>query len=489
MVCDNKTQLQRYCRLIKSYFNQIRPARFKITKSNKNKMMTMGYVAVIFVAFILSLANNNDVNASLPKSDSISYMMLEAALNENEYNSVYPENSLDNVKSLFDMVNKKFSKTVEKEIVVKRGDSLVSIFNRIGLDKDAANSLFAKVKPVYNTSSLKAGQKISVSMLIDSEDSHFISLESFILPENNSARIVIEKADNGDYIVRKEKDELIDEVNSISGKVNGALSVSMRNAGISGKIIANFSNIFSRSVNFRKDIHKGDTFKIIYEQKINAKGDVVHTGNILYAALIMRKNKVELYRFKDSSGNVQYYNATGSAMQKTLHRKPLAFQSARISSPFGKRFHPILRKYKIHWGVDYAAPAGTPVYAAGEGVVEAARYNGGYGNYVKIRHNSQYSTAYGHMKSIARGIRPGVRVKQGQVIAYVGSTGRSTGSHLHYEIIQNGKRVNPLTTKAAAGADLSGQSLKKFKQQVAQLQATHKKLFANATTAGKVAKK
>ena len=216
---------------------------------------------------------------------------------------------------------------------------------------------------------------------------------------------------------------------------------------------------------------------------------MVHTGNILYAALIMRKNKVELYRFKDSSGNVQYYNAKGLAMQKTLHRKPLAFQSARISSPFGKRFHPILRKYKIHWGVDYAAPAGTPVYAAGEGVVEAARYNGGYGNYVKIRHNSQYSTAYGHMKSIARGIRPGVRVKQGQVIAYVGSTGRSTGSHLHYEIIQNGKRVNPLTTKAAAGADLSGQSLKKFKQQVAQLQATHKKLFANATTAGKDAKK
>ena len=478
MLYNNKIQLHKYYRLVKSYFSQVNFLRSKNIYRNKNKVMTIGYIVAIFVAFVLSLSNNNDVNASITKDDTVSYTLLENALNDENYNSIYPEESLENVKSLFDLVNKKFSKNIEKEITIKRGDTLISVFGRIGLDKDTANELFSKIKPHYDVSSLKAGQKAYVSVLIDSEDEHFISMESFILPEDKSSRLVIEKQQNGDYLVKKEKDELVDEINSISGKIDGALSVSMRKVGVSGKIIANFSNIFSSAVNFRRDIRKGDTFKIIYEQKINPQGEVVSTGNILYASLQLKNNTIELYRFKDSNGNVDYYNAKGLAMRKTLSRKPLALQSARISSPFGKRRHPILRKYKIHWGVDYAAPSGTPIYAAGNGIVQAAKYNGSYGNYIKIRHNSQYSTAYGHMKSFAKGIRPGVSVTQGQIIAYVGSTGRSTGPHLHYEIIQNGKRINPLTAKAAAGADLSGKNLQNFKRQVATLQANHKTFFA-----------
>ncbi len=485
MVCDSKAQIRKYCRLIKSYISQMRLSRFKVLFRKKHKIMAASYIIAVFAAFVISLINNSDVNASITKSDTLHYMMLEAALNDEHYNIVYPQDSLENVKSLVDMVNKKFSKAVEKDFIVQRGDSLVTLFTRIGLDNESAKDLMAKVKPHYNNSSLKAGQKATVSMLIDSEDSHFISMESFILPETSTSRLVIEKNEQGEYVAHKEKDELIDEINSVSGVINGALSISMRQAGVSGKIIANFSNIFSRSVNFRKDIQKGDVFKIIYEQQINPKGEVVRTGNILYASLQMRKNKVELYRFKDSSGHVDYYNAKGLAMQRTLHRKPLALQSARISSPFGKRRHPILGGYRVHWGVDYAAPKGTPIYAAGEGIVESAKYSGGYGNYIKIRHNSEYSTAYGHISSFARGIHAGVRVKQGQVIAYVGSTGRSTGPHLHYEIIQNGKRINPLTAKAAAGSDLSGKNLQNFKRQVANLQATHKKLFAESKSSNK----
>lgn len=176
--------------------------------------------------------------------------------------------------------------------------------------------------------------------------------------------------------------------------------------------------------------------------------------------MILRRNKLELYRFTDKNGNVDYYNEKGLAMKRTLHRKPLAFQKARISSPFGKRRHPILKRTIVHWGVDYAAPKGTAIYAGGDGVVLVAKYNGSYGNYIKIRHNSEYSTAYGHMKGFAKGIRPGVRVKQGQVIGYVGSTGRSTGPHLHYEVVKNGRRVNPLSIKAAAGENLKGNNLK-----------------------------
>lgn len=165
-------------------------------------------------------------------------------------------------------------------------------------------------------------------------------------------------------------------------------------------------------------------------------------------------------------------------MKKTLHRKPLAFQAARISSPFGKRRHPIKKQIIVHWGVDYAAPRGTAIYAGGDGVVQMAKWNGGYGNYVKIRHNSEYSTAYGHMQRIAKGIRPGVRVKQGQIIGYVGSTGLSTGPHLHYEVVKNGRRVNPLTIKAAAGENLKGKTLKHFKATVAELKTTYKTMFA-----------
>ena len=479
MVCDSKTQILRYYRLLKAYLSQLQISRLKVTMKKKYKVMTIGYISFIFLAFVLSLINHHDVRASLTKYDTMHYMMLEHALYDGDSSSVYPEDSIENVKSIFDMVNKKFSQNVDKEFIVERGDTLISIFMRIGLDKDEANNLYSVAKPYYKASALKAGQKIYTSLLIDTEDSHLISMESFILPESSTSRLIIEKNDEGQYTARKETDELVDEIKSVSGTINGALSVSMKNNGVAGKIVANFSNILSRYVNFRKDIHKGDKFKLIYEQQINPQGQVVRTGDILYAALLLGRNKIELYRFKDGNGNVDYYNAKGLAMQRTLLRKPLAFQSARISSSFGRRYHPILRKYKTHWGVDYAAPKGTPIYAAGEGIVEVAKYYGSYGNYVKIRHNSTYSTAYGHINSFARGIRSGVKVKQGQIIAYVGSTGRSTGPHLHYEIIQSGRRINPVTAKAAAGGDLTGRNLQNFKNQIAKLQKTYKNFFAD----------
>ena len=272
--------------------------------------------------------------------------------------------------------------------------------------------------------------------------------------------------------------EYIDEINSTSGIVDGNLSASMNKKGVPMRVVSNFINLFSYSVDFKRDLQKGDKFEIIYESQILPDGTLVKSGNILYAGLVLRKQKISLYRFKDSNGKVDYYTEKGRALKKILDRKPLAKQNARISSPFGKRFHPVLRKYKIHWGVDYAAPTGTPIFAGGDGVVQVAKYNGSYGNYIKIRHNSEFSTAYGHMSRFAKGIRPGVRVTQGQVIAYVGSTGRSTGPHLHYEVIQNGRRVNPRTIKASTGENLSGNNLKKFNKLIAKLDNDFGKAFA-----------
>lgn len=463
--------------------------KLKISLKNRHRMITLGYAAAIASAFVLSLTNNNDVSASVAPRERLDYIMFENNIASNLQNqeSIYPQSSIENIKSLFEMVNyNSQSKIIENEIVVSKGDSFISILNNLGLDYNGAHELYTILKKVYNPQNLKIGQKIVVTTVnrtqIDLPESPVndsgVSVESIVIEGKPGERYILEKDENQQYTARAEKDELITEVNSASGSINGTLSSAMTAQNVPSKIVSEFINIFAFSVDFRRDVRKGDKFEIIYENHITPDGEVVRSGNILYAALQLRKDKIALYRFKDKSGNVDYYNEKGLAMKKTLSRKPMSFQNARISSPFGKRRHPILRDIRIHWGVDYAAPSGSLVYAGGDGVIQVAKYNGGYGNYIKIRHNSEYSTAYGHMKAFAKGIRPGVRVKQGQVIGYVGSTGRSTGPHLHYEVIRNGRRVNPTTIKAAAGENLKGSNLKAFKTVVANIKDSYQKMFA-----------
>lgn len=463
--------------------------KIDFNRKNKHRLIAVGYAFAVTFAFILSLTNNNNVNASVSKTDKFDYLMLENSIRDNVSNSetVYPDSSVDNIKSLYEMVNYgNREKTIENEIEVSKGDTFISILSDLGLDYNEAHDIYLKLKKLYDPRNLRVGQKIYVTTTVDSKENKVLSLDNITIAPSLGQRFIIEKNENAEYIARAEKDELIDEVNSASGEINGTLSASMQKEGVPHRVVSNFINIFSYSVDFRRDVRKGDKFEIIYENHLTPNGEIVKSGNILYAGLTLRKEKIALYRYEDKSGNVDYYNEKGLAMKKTLHRKPLAFQQARISSPFGRRRHPILKDIRVHWGVDYAAPKGTKVFAAGDGVIQMAKYNGGYGNYIKIRHNSEYSTAYGHMWKFASGMRPGVRVKQGQVIGFVGSTGRSTGPHLHYEVVKNGKRVNPTTIKAAAGENLSGQKLASFKKVVASLKESHKTMFA-ATDSQKLA--
>ena len=450
---------------------------------NKHRLLALGYATAVTFAFVLSLTNNSGVKASVSRSDKFDYQMLENTLSNEVTPSetIYPESSVENIKSLYDMVNYgPREKDVENEIEISKGDTLISILSDLGLEYNEAHNIYLTLKKVYDPRNLRVGQKINVNTTVDSKENTLISLNSITISPSLGKRFILEKNETEGYEVRTEQDELLEEINSASGIISGTLSGSMQKQGVPSRVVANFINIFSYSVDFRRDLRKGDKFEIIYENQITPNGEAVKSGNILYAALQLRKDKIALYRFEDKKGNADYYNEKGYAMKKTLDRKPMSFKQARISSPFGRRYHPILKQYRVHWGVDYAAPKGTKIYAGGDGVVQMAKYNGAYGNYVKIRHNSEYSTAYGHMWKFAKGIRPGVRVKQGQVIGYVGSTGRSTGPHLHYEVLQNGKRVNPLKIKAAAGENLKGQDLASFKKKVALLKETHKNMFASA---------
>ena len=465
--------------------------KFDIKHKSKHKLITLGYAVAIMAAFIVSLTNNNYVEASVSKSERLDYIMIENNVVSNLSNpeTIYPESSVENIKSLFDMVNTLVRERKEaKTITVEKGDTLISVLMNLGLNREQANDVYYKFNAQkYDPRDLRIGQKITALTTIDSQTGALMKVNFITLEPQAGERLIAQMEEDGEYKVRREKDEMIEEVNSATGSISGTLSHSMQNQGVPAAIVYKFIQIFANSVDFRRDVRKGDKFEIIYENKISPDGKIVKTGDIIYAALILRKDKLALYRFEHSKGNADYYTEKGLAMKKTLRKVPLNVKY-RISSPFGKRRHPIFKDLRIHWGVDYAAPMGSPILAGGDGVVQVAKYNGAYGNYIKIRHNSEFSTAYGHMKGFAKGIRPGVRVKQGQLIGYVGSTGRSTGPHVHYEVVQNGRRVNPRTIKASAGENLAGAKLKQFKKMVAEVQSSYKSMFAQNDPA-KVASK
>ena len=363
---------------------------------------------------------------------------------------------------------------VKVEILeVKKGDNFIGILQSIGVEyADGIEIAESLKKAGYNVKNLQVGQKIEVTKSVDVPFGELLSIDKVVLEPKYGQKYVVERNEDEKFVAELVELELKSEKKISEGVITSSLAVAMKNAGIPQSVIGNFINIFAYTVDFRSEIKSGNTFKVLFDRKVGPDGKVVKNGDILYAELDLGKNnKIQLYRHKASDGTVDYYNSNGLVLKRTLDRKPMEFRSARISSRYGWRRHPILKKRILHSGIDYAAPKGSRIYASGDGVVKRAEWAGGYGKYVVIRHNSEFSTGYAHMNSFARGIKPGVRVKQGQVIGYVGSTGRSTGPHLHFEIIKNGKKIDPLKVKAATGINLSGKDLQQFKKTVAEINA------------------
>ena len=229
--------------------------------------------------------------------------------------------------------------------------------------------------------------------------------------------------------------------------------------GIEPNIIVEFANIFGFEVDFQRDIRKDDTFEIYYEQFVDDENIVRKTGKIIYASMFVNNKEISLYNFTNNN-ETGFYDVDGKSVIKTLMKTPI--NGARLSSSFGMRKHPILGFNKLHQGTDFAAARGTPIMASGNGVVEMAQKYKGYGNYILLKHNSTFKTAYAHLSKYGRNIRRGVRVSQGQIIGYVGSTGMSTGPHLHYEVIKNGKKINSQRLKLPTGKILNNEARNKF---------------------------
>ena len=279
-----------------------------------------------------------------------------------------------------------------------------------------------------------------------------------------------------DLIIISGKD-LIKNITYKESIITKSLYQSALDLKIKPNIIIEFARLYGFQVDFQRDIWKNDSFQIIYEEFLNEQGDIIETGNIIFANLNLKNEDLKLYRYEYEKNNIDYFDENGKSMRKTLMKTPI--NGARLSSSFGKRKHPILGFTKMHTGTDFAAPTGTPIMASGDGIVTRAQWCGGGGNCVKIKHNSTYQTVYAHMSKFGRGIKRGVRVKQGQIIGYVGSTGLSTGPHLHYEVIENGRKINSQKLKLPSGKVLKGEDRKKFEVTKIKIDVLKSNLIAN----------
>lgn len=246
-----------------------------------------------------------------------------------------------------------------------------------------------------------------------------------------------------------------------TGTIKSSLFESAQSAGVPIQIIMAMIKALSYDVDFQRDIQSGDEFTVVYEGFYDTKGKLVRHGEMLFASVNLSGTPIAMYRFDNGQGTVEYFNDKGESVKKALLKTPV--DGAKISSGFGMRNHPILGYSKMHKGIDFAVPTGTPIQAAGDGTIEIAGFNGSYGNYVRLRHGSGFGTAYAHMSRIAAGIGPGKRVSQGQIIGFVGSTGRSTGAHLHYEVLKGSDQINPLSVKMPTSIKLAGRDLDRFK--------------------------
>lgn len=341
-----------------------------------------------------------------------------------------------------------------KELRIKSGQGLMDALLDNGADRrDAFNAINA-LSDHFNMRRIQVGQKLNTEYAQNG------TLLALSLQKDFDNMIVVER--NGENY-KGRVDALPSQIitRHSSGIIDDSLFLAAQKQGLPQAVIVELIRIFSYDVDFQREIRKGDQFEIFYERKLSEDGRRVQEGNILYARLNIKGEDIHLYRHTPSmSDYAEYFHQDGQSSKKALMKTPI--EGARLSSYYGRRKHPVLGYTRMHKGVDFSAPTGTPIMAAGDGVVERSNWFGSFGNYVRLRHNGSYKTIYAHMSKFGRGIKKGVRVRQGQIIGYVGATGRVTGRHLHYEVYKDGAQVNPLNLRMPSGVKLAGAPYNEF---------------------------
>lgn len=344
-------------------------------------------------------------------------------------------------------------------VALARGDTLMKVLTEAGAARtEAQNAIDALVK-VYDPRRLRSGQEIKLTLQpgLNGAETRLLALD---LHADIGLAIASRREGNG-FRGIETKLPMQRHLMRGHGTINDSLYLSATRAGVPVGVVVEMIRMFSWDVDFEREIQPGDRFEVMFERTSAANGS--RDGVVSYASLTLGQRNLKLYRFEFEDGVVDYFNERGFSVRKALLKTPI--DGAKLTSKFGMRQHPILGYSMMHKGIDFGAPTGTPIYAAGDGTVEHAGWQGAYGNYVRLKHSSGYATAYGHMSTIAKGMKAGVRVRQGQVIGYVGTTGRSTGPHLHYEVLKGGSQVNPLGIKIPEGRKLEGEDIRRFLKQ------------------------
>jgi len=393
-------------------------------------------LAIFFSIYALAVNQFKSYNNSKKKN-------FDSFLDSSEFNNIK--------KIIFENLNSPYK---EYDYIVENNDTIEKILKKYNVDNEDINNI-ASVVIKKKLSNIFAKTKVKIVIKEDLESKKIVSL---FYPINEITTVEIKRNKNkfiiNENILQLDKKEVV-----LSNTIKKNLYSSAIEAGIEPNIIVEFANMYGFEVDFQRDIRSGDKFEVYYEQYIDENNIVRNTGKIIYASMFVNNKELALYnfRFNNKEG---YYDVDGKSVIKTLMKTPI--NGARLSSSFGLRKHPILGYNKLHQGTDFAAPTGAPIMASGAGVILRAQKYKGYGNYVSIKHNKTFVTAYGHMSKYGRGIKKGVRVTQGQIIGYVGSTGMSTGPHLHYEVIKNGKRINSQRLKLPTGKVLNNEARNKF---------------------------
>ena len=384
---------------------------------------------------------------------------------KNVINNIYFQKSINQI---FDNLIPRY-KNIEHKI--SKGETFDKILNNYSIPRGEILKIKKKISSSYDLNNLRTNLVIKFTI----DQSKNKKIISFIFPVSRTEKIQLSRNQDIDLF---RKTTIITNLNKKiifkEGKITKSLYKTAFDLNVQPNIIIEFARIYGFQVDFQRDIRKNDNFQIMYETFEDDNGKVFETGNIIFADLKLSGKNNELYYFNKKK-NEGHYDKNGKSVEKALMKTPI--NGARLSSAFGIRKHPIDGFNKMHRGTDFAAPMGTPIMASGSGLITRARWCGGGGNCVKIKHNSTYETIYAHMKNFARGIKEGVRVKQGQIIGYVGSTGKSTGPHLHYEVVVNGKKVNSQKLKLPSGKTLKGKERKIFEVEKIKLDVLKSELI------------
>ena len=393
---------------------------YNLTKTNWGKTKYFLLAAITLAVLILFTISNKNDEVIKDRTSNISYRSSELSLIKDFF--------LSKIKSPF----------IVTDYEIKSGDSIQKILKSYKIKNKEIQNIINQYKKYGDPNRLLVGNKIGVIVEKKLPEKNN-SIVNFFVPITKSISIEISKDEEGTITSSKIITKLYKRKVLAENVIENNLYSSAINAKVNPETIIEFARIFGFEIDFQRDIRKNDYFKILYEKYFDENGEFIKSGSILFAHMSVNNREIILYKFGDDK-NYGYFDINGKSVEKALMKTPI--NGARLSSSFGMRKHPILGFNKMHRGTDFAAKAGTPIMASGSGTIVLAKWCGGGGNCVKIKHNSTYETIYAHMQAFAKGIKKGRKVKQGQIIGYVGSTGMSTGPHLHYEVIINGKKVN-----------------------------------------------